>query len=180
MKTLIISCSQRPENLSFRASQAIQKYFPASEIIDMREFPLAMIGVQDEVSVKNLEAILEKFNEANHIVFVSPEYNWGISPCCKNLIDHLSGLGDIWSDKVFMCFGCSAGRGGRQPVIELWRILNKIIALSNSISIVSPYHIEITSNLLSEENSFVDSFSSVSNSVFSHHHKLAKKFLGGH
>jgi len=111
------------------------------------------------------------------VVFVSPEYNWGLSPCAKNLIDHLSFHPEAWNGKIFMCFGCSAGRGGRLPIIELWTIVNKVISFSKAIAVVSPYHIEITANLLDENAEFIESFKETAKNVFDNHNRLAAKFV---
>lgn len=177
MKTIIFSCSERQDNLSIKASSAVAKYFSDVEIIDLRDFHLNIMGTADENTNQNLQQLVGKFKEAQQIIFVSPEYNWGLSPNAKNVIDYLSFQSDIWSGKVFMCFGCSVGRGGRLPIIELWKTLNKIISLSHAISIVSPYHIEITANLLSENAEFIESFKKTADGVFANHKAIAEKFL---
>ncbi|MDJ0624786.1 MAG: NAD(P)H-dependent oxidoreductase [Candidatus Caenarcaniphilales bacterium] len=176
MKTIIFSCSERSENLSLRSSKAIQAYIKDSTIIDLSEYHLNIYGTQNDQTQKNLAHLKNEFKAAKQIIFVSPEYNWGLSPNAKNLIDFLSGDSSIWNEKVFMCFGCSAGRGGRLPIIELWKTLNKIIALSNSISIVSPYHIEITANLLDESNEFVNEFKEIARLIFENQAKLLERF----
>ncbi|MDX1921411.1 MAG: NAD(P)H-dependent oxidoreductase [Candidatus Caenarcaniphilales bacterium] len=177
MQTLIFACSERENNFTRRASEAVSRFLPEPEIIELKDFHLNIFGTADEDTRQKLQVIKEKFMQAQQIIFVSPEYNWGLSPNAKNLIDYLSGDSGIWSDKVFMAFGCSIGRGGRLPIIELWKTLNKIIALSNSISIVSPFHIEITSNLLTSENDFTDEFKPIAKAVFENHSKVAERFL---
>jgi NAD(P)H-dependent FMN reductase len=177
MKTIIFSCSERAENLSFKAAKAILSYFEDAEIIDLRNYHLQLIGTADDNTNKNLEILFQKFEEAQQIIFVSPEYNWSISPNAKNLLDYLSMNDKIWSEKIFMCFGCSAGRGGRLPIIELWKNINKIISFTHSISFVSPFHIEITANLLSEDGQFIDSFKPTAEKVFQNHKKLLEKFF---
>ncbi len=175
MKTIIFSCSERQDNLSIKASKAVSQYFDNVEVIDLRDYHLNTIGTTDEATNKHLAQITQKFTEAKQVIFLSPEYNWSLSPSAKNLIDYLSFNRDIWNGKIFMCFGCSAGRGGRLPIIELWTILNKVIAFSNAQSIISPYHIEITANLLDENDNFVASFQSVAAAVFENHKKLVSK-----
>ncbi|MFN5540157.1 MAG: NADPH-dependent FMN reductase [Candidatus Melainabacteria bacterium] len=176
MKTIILSCSEKQDNLSIRCAKAINSYLPEAEIIDLREFHLNIFGTADAETQANLSKLTETFSQANQVIIISPEYNWGLSPNAKNLIDYLSGNTDIWSNKVFMCFGCSAGRGGRLPIIELWKTINKIISLSHACSIVSPYHIEITSNLLDENNQFIENFKPTAQQVFDNHKKLVSKF----
>jgi NAD(P)H-dependent FMN reductase len=181
MRTTIFSCSERQDNLTFKAAKAVAHYFDNPEIVDLRNYHLNIFGTADEDSQKNLAELTRKFKESEQIVIISPEYNWGLSPNAKNLLDYLSVSKDneIWNEKVFMCFGCSAGRGGRLPVIELWKILNKLITFANATSVVSPYHLEITGNLISPKETFIADFEKTAERIFNNHKKLAEAFLRG-
>lgn len=178
IKTLIFACSERDDNLSLKSAKAISKFILGAEIIDLRQYHLQLIGTADESTNANLQALNSKFQEAQQIIFVSPEYNWSVSGNAKNLLDYLSFSKAIWDNKVFMCFGCSAGRGGRLPIIELWTILNKIIAFTQANSIVSSYHLEITANLLNENHEFIESFKDTAQKVFDSQAKIVECFLG--
>jgi NAD(P)H-dependent FMN reductase len=63
------------------------------ELIDAREVGLPMLDKRymdyapGEVP-QNMEALAEKLRNADGFVFVAGEYNWGMQPGLKNLIDH--------------------------------------------------------------------------------------------
>jgi NAD(P)H-dependent FMN reductase len=178
MNALILSCSERPDNLTLRFARFVSEYFPEAELVELSELHLNLMGHADDSSQANLETLKSKFAAAAQVVFLSPEYNWGLAPNAKNLIDYLSGDTAIWTGKVFMCFGCSAGRGGRLPILDMWRILNKVISFNGAISVVSPYHLELNSLVLDEAGEIDDGFREVAARTFANHAKLAGRFLG--
>ncbi|MDX1917727.1 MAG: NAD(P)H-dependent oxidoreductase [Candidatus Caenarcaniphilales bacterium] len=174
---LIIACSERDESFTLRCAQLIESMLSGSKVLDLRDYHLDLFDGKKDTQA-NLPSLKESFRMARQVLFVSPEYNWSISPNAKNLIDYLSFEPELWDDKVFACFGCSAGRGGRLPIIELWKIINKLISFSHAISILSPYHVEFNAGALDDSKNFSESFQSTLRKALDHHQRLAKRFQG--
>jgi NAD(P)H-dependent FMN reductase len=65
----------------------------AAELVDARAVGLPMLDQRyvdygPGAAPANMEALAEKLRRADGYVFVAGEYNWGMQPGLKNLIDH--------------------------------------------------------------------------------------------
>ncbi len=180
MKTIIFSCSARQDSLTLRFSKLLQELLPSSSLLCLRDLALADIGREATTEqAQNLSQINAAFAGAEKVLILSPEYNWSLSASAKTLLDHLSMSAASWNNKVITCFGCSAGRGGRLPILELWNISNKIIAFSKAQALVSPYHYELNASALASDGSFEASFLKSLKEVLANDQTLSKTFLAG-
>jgi chromate reductase len=154
MKILILSTSPRTGSFTLRAS-AFLKSVLASEIpeaeitlLDFAGFDISPLGKggfpSDPVTAFQAE-LLESWQSASLIIFCSPEYNWTASAETFILLERIGNRSfrDFFDNKVFAVAGVSSGRGGRQPALDISRVLSKIIGFLGTESIVSSKILEI-------------------------------------
>ncbi len=148
MKITIISASSRQQSNSVKVQRYLKSLLEKSgnhEIAccDFENCDIPMIG-RGTVDKNNLSSfqkdLTEKWNQAELILLVAPEYNWITS---GELINALHQLGtkdfaSLFDNKVFGLVGVSNGRGGRRPGIELTTLINKLISFLEQTSVVSP------------------------------------------
>jgi chromate reductase len=152
MKVLVLSTSPRA-GLTLRFSQYLVRLLTETHpdlkvsLIDFREFDLRPSGKgnfpdQDSPFQQNL---LKQWAEARLIVFCSPEYNWTASAETFVLMERLGSrqFRNYFENKVFAVAGVSSGRGGRQPALDISRVLSKIIGFIPVESIVSSKILEV-------------------------------------
>ena len=154
MNILILSTSPRHGSLTFRfctyLKQEIQKQFPEShsELINFAEFDISPFGKgsfpSNPISPFQ-EKLIGLWESADLIFFCSPEYNWTASAETFILLERLGGRAHInfFQNKVFALAGVSSGRGGRQPALDMGRVLSKIIGFLGTESVVSPKILEV-------------------------------------
>jgi len=108
----------------------------APELMTVVSHPLAdlpMYNADDDVDggPPPVRTVREAAAAADALLFVTPEYNWGVPAVTKNLIDWLSrpfGQGPIWNKPMAMaCAG--PGRGGGEHVLA---------HLGESLGVLSP------------------------------------------
>ena len=101
-KLLIISGSNNKNlELSNAISLALNEINCPNEIIDVVSLELPLYSNLNDGSIpSSIVNISKKFIKADKIVFVSPEYNGGITPALLNFITWLSRVSDDWS----LCF----------------------------------------------------------------------------
>lgn len=94
MRITIVSGSTRKERTSHRVSLALNNYLRdrglQSEILDLKELNLPIFSerfMEMNSQPSNLMAVSTNLKQANAIIFVTPEYNGGITSALKNLID---------------------------------------------------------------------------------------------
>ncbi|WP_373513969.1 NAD(P)H-dependent oxidoreductase [Persicitalea sp.] len=151
MKVAIISTSPRQNSNSLKVAKYLKSLISAHEsdtsLVDFREIDIPMVG-QGTLDEDNLSDFQEKlitvWGDADLVVMAAPEYNWITS---GQLINALHQLGKkpflhLFNNKVFALVGVSAGRGGRQPCIEVSMIINKLIGFTKQEAIVSPLFFE--------------------------------------
>ena len=98
MNILIISGSVRTGRRSHGVSVELQKRFKNSgcdttHIIDLAEYNLPVLEEQygeNDKKIKGLDDIQEKLDQADAMVFLSPEYHGSYSGALKNAIDYFS------------------------------------------------------------------------------------------
>ena len=154
MNILILSTSPRHGSLTFRfctyLKQEIQKQFPESHsgLINFAEFDISPFGKgsfpSNPISPFQ-EKLIGLWESADLIFFCSPEYNWTASAETFILLERLGGRAHInfFQNKVFALAGVSSGRGGRQPALDMGRVLSKIIGFLGTESVVSPKILEV-------------------------------------
>jgi chromate reductase len=154
MKILILSTSPRTGSFTLRASTYLKSVLaseiPEAEItlLDFAGFDISPLGKggfpSDPITAFQSE-LLESWQSAGLIIFCSPEYNWTASAETFILLERLGNgsFRDFFDNKVFAVAGVSSGRGGRQPCLDISRVLSKIIGFLGTESIVSSKILEI-------------------------------------
>lgn len=151
MKVAILSTSPRQDSNSLKVAKYLQSLFAAHEsdtsLYDFREIDIPMVG-RGSLDPENLSAfqqqLIKTWGEADLVVMAVPEYNWITS---GELINALHQLGkkpflELFDNKTFALVGVSSGRGGRQPCLEVSKIINKLIGFTSQASVVSPLYFE--------------------------------------
>lgn len=93
MKILIILGSLRSGSFSRKVAEACTAALPEDHpfsIIDGRTLPLYDADLDRDEKPAAVQDLIEQLNEADALVFVTPEYNYGIPGPLKNLIDWAS------------------------------------------------------------------------------------------
>lgn len=174
MQILILSGSSRQNSNSLLVSKYLAKLgeydslFTFS-IIDLAEEQIPSVG-RGSIDPENMtpfqKKLVDKWNVANLVIAIAPEYNWSTNSELINLAHQLgtNNFAYLFNNKVFSFVGVSTGRGGRQSALELMIIFNKIISFTNNQSVVSPQlweshetHLNLDSHLNSQNNIYKDS-----------------------
>lgn len=147
MNIAIISGSARANNNTLRVAKAIQLQLTnlnyQSNIIDFTFYDLPLIN-QGKIDINNWsefqENLISKWQNADLIITISPEYNWSATP---ELLNMYNAIGvkeylDLFAEKTFAFVGVSSGKGGKMPCLQLIQVVGKLVSFSNSQSIVSP------------------------------------------
>jgi NAD(P)H-dependent FMN reductase len=94
------------------------------EVIDLANWTLPMddepaVPATGRYSQPHTRAWSEKVSNANAVMFVTPQYNWGYPAILKNAIDHLY---NEWRDKptVLVTYG---GHGGTKCAEQLKQVI---------------------------------------------------------
>ncbi|MEM9175317.1 MAG: NADPH-dependent FMN reductase [Myxococcota bacterium] len=93
MKILALIGSLRAASFSKKLAQAAAAAAPEGttiEIVDGRELPLYDQDLDGEEKPAAVQALLDQVSAADGLLFVSPEFNYGIPGTLKNLIDWAS------------------------------------------------------------------------------------------
>lgn len=153
MNILVLSTSPRA-GLTLRFSLYFSRYlserYPDARIhrLDFTGFDITPLGKgifpSDPLSNFQRE-LLENWSQADLIIFCSPEYNWTASAETFILLERLGSRSfrEYFEEKVFAIAGISSGRGGRQPALDISRVLSKIIGFLETQSIVSSKILEV-------------------------------------
>lgn len=146
MKICIISGSSRKKNNTLRLAKATKnvlskKGYEEVKILDFQEYDIPFFngGSVDRNNPTEFQAkVFDSMSTADIVFIYSPEYNWFPSGEIVNFIHQLATTdnADLFSEKVFVMGGVSAGRGGKIPAVQLSYIVNKIINFLNLPSIV--------------------------------------------
>jgi NAD(P)H-dependent FMN reductase len=91
----IISGSTRTQRHSHRVALYLNTHFSAlgfeAALIDLAEFQLPMFEEtidKQENPPESLKQVYKMLQQADAMIFVSPEYNGGYTPALKNMVDH--------------------------------------------------------------------------------------------
>ena len=164
MNILIVSTSPRKGSLTLRFSNylsgEIKKQLPAADcrLIDFAGFDISPLGkgsFPSETASPFQQDLLLSWEKAGLIIICSPEYNWTASAETFILLERLGNgqFRHFFDNKVFAAAGVSSGRGGRQPALDISRVVSKIIGFLGTSSIVSSKILEVheAGSNLSEE-----------------------------
>ena len=167
MKITLISTSPRPNSNSLRFVSYL-RHILAEEgqhevsIVNFEQYDIPLVGqgvIHQEALTPFQEELIRAWEVADLVIFAMPEYNWTAPPQATNTIHQLGGptFKYLFNNKVFAMVGISAGRGGRQPALDMTTVVNKIISFTTSYSIVSPklYESHETAINLDENGHFI-------------------------
>lgn len=148
MNIAIIATSPRKNSNSLRFSRHLQKVLQASNnqdttIVDFHYFDIPSVGrgiINKDALTDFQRELLTAWEKADLVFFVTPEYNFTVNGDLLNALHQLGSkdFAHLFHDKVFALAGVSAGRGGKNPCLDLTTVINKIINFSNQYSVVSP------------------------------------------
>jgi chromate reductase len=148
MRVFLISASPRQNSITSRFTQYLESVFlqinPEIQTsrIDFDTFDFPAIG-KGNVGPENLSPfqsqLVEGWRNADLIVLCSPEYNWTANGEVFIMLDRIGSrkFQDLFEEKVFAFCGVSSGRGGRQPALDMQKVLGKVVSFLGGISIVS-------------------------------------------
>lgn len=145
MNTLIISGSARKNNNTLRLAKALNGLISDSEIVDYQNFDLPFFNQLDNYSKTQFHQELEdKMTQAQHIIILSPEYNWFPTAELIQTIHLLATPANkaLFDGKLFSCAGVSSGRGGRLPAIYMTQMLDKVFQVFSFSSFTNPNKFE--------------------------------------
>jgi chromate reductase len=165
----IVSASSQKDSNSMRFAKALQlllaeRGLPDAQIVDFEDYDIPWVGA-GSIKASQLTGFQNKlvntWNESDVIYIVSPEYNWSFSPQLLNTLDQLGSktFAHLFDNKVFALAGVSSGRGGRQPVVQLTTVLNKLINFQDGNSVIAPRVFESheTDKMLDANGRFIGS-----------------------
>jgi chromate reductase len=131
-------------------------------VVDFDDFDIPPIGKGDfrmGSLTKFQQKLISEWEQADLIFLCSPEYNWTANAELFILFDRLgsSDFRYLFRDKVMASVGVSSGRGGRQPALDINKVLSKVISFQNEVAIISPKILEVheASKNLNEEAEFI-------------------------
>ena len=93
MKLLVVVGSLRRQGFSRKLADAVTERLPdgaEAQLIDGRELPLYDQDLDGDEKPAPVATLLEQVSAADGLVFVTPEFNYGIPGPLKNLIDWAS------------------------------------------------------------------------------------------
>ena len=127
LKLVAFCGSLRKASFNRLSLQAFVERLPAGatcDTIEIGDWPLYDADLQAKGFPDNVQAAQKAMLEADGIVLVSPEYNYGISGVLKNAIDWLSrpssDIGKVFGNKPFALVGASPGNFGTLLSQNAW------------------------------------------------------------
>lgn len=93
MHILFVLGSLRLESSSRRLANAIRVSLPEdteSEVVDGRELPLFDADLESQPKPRSVQIMIDQVDRADALIFVTPEFNYGIPGPLKNLVDWAS------------------------------------------------------------------------------------------
>lgn len=153
MHVTFISASPRTESLTRRFSAFLQNLLHemvpgiTSDLVDFTDFDFPVTGkgnLNPAALTPFQNRLVEAWRKADLVILASPEYNWTANAELFILFDRLGNrdFRHLFEEKVFASAGVSSGRGGRQPALDINRVLAKVISFMGAFSVVSPRIIE--------------------------------------
>lgn len=109
---------------AFYVAKSLKKRGIEPDLIDLAKFPLPVFGTDEksgEEALKNIELISFRLQEADALIFVSPEYHGSFSGALKNALDH------FWPEFQRKPIGVVATSSGRMGGINASTQLQHVI-----------------------------------------------------
>lgn len=143
-KILVFYGSYRRDRMGIRLADFLVREFSGHgasvELIDAKAIDLPMLDRMYKEHPKGkappaMEALAEKIRNADAFVFVAGEYNWGIQPGLKNLLDHFL---EEWFWRPAAIATYSAGRfSGVRAGFALHNTLSEMgmVVISSTIAV---------------------------------------------
>ncbi|MGY4539512.1 chromate reductase [Mucilaginibacter sp. UYNi724] len=152
-KIIAISGSLRKESYTLKLLKAFEKSAPAAadfEIIDISGLPLINEDLETELP-KSVIDLRSAIQEADAILFATPEYNRSYSPVVKNAIDwgsRPSGQ-NSWYGKPAGVIGCTPFRLGAFGAVNH---LRQVLMYINTPTMQQPeFYLEEIVNVLDKD-----------------------------
>lgn len=123
-KIIAFSGSNSSESINHKFINASVKLFSSSdyEVIDLRDYPAPMFGVDLEKSEgipDSIHALKDKLREADGFLIATPEHNGSMPAFLKNTIDWLSRIEPkVFDDKPTVFLSTSPGTRGGASALE--------------------------------------------------------------
>lgn len=165
----IISASPQQGSNTLRFAKALQRLlaergFDQTPVVDFENYDIPWTGsgsLHPKQLTRFQTRLITVWEQSDMLFILSPEYNWSFSPQIINTLDQLGGktFAHLFDNKVFALAGVSAGRGGRQPALQLSVTLNKLINFLDGTSVIAPRIFESheTDQMLDAEGNFTGS-----------------------
>ncbi|MCS7018349.1 MAG: NAD(P)H-dependent oxidoreductase [Cytophagales bacterium] len=165
----IISASPQKGSNTLRFAKALQQLlaersFDRVPLVSFENYDIPWVGegsIQPEHLSPFQAHLISVWEKSNLLFILSPEYNWSFSPQIINTLDQLGGktFAHLFDNKVFALAGVSAGRGGRQPALQLTTTLNKLINFLDGDAVIAPRIFESheTDKMLDADGNFIGS-----------------------
>jgi len=119
---LVISTSLRSASLSRRLGEQLAREFgSASELLDLREYPLPLCDGESAYADPNVAKLSGKIEAARVILVTTPVYNYDANAAVKNLVEL---TGSAWEDKI-VGFACAAG--GQSSYMSIMGLANSLM-----------------------------------------------------
>ena len=147
MNISIIATSPRHNSNTLRFAKYLKNLLEAQDsnqvsLVDFSGFDFPNVGIAlDKNNLTTFQAaLISNWEAADLVIMAIPEYNWLPNAELINAVNHLGGRDfmHLFHNKTFALAGTSAGRGGRQPALEMTMMLNKVVSFGNQFSVVSP------------------------------------------
>jgi NAD(P)H-dependent FMN reductase len=97
------------------------------QLIDLREYPLALCDGHDSYSNPNVERLSSTLRTSSSLLIAAPIYNYDVSAALKNVIEHVGGE---FTDKVV---GMMCAAGGNNSFMSPLPFLNSLMLDFRSI-----------------------------------------------
>ena len=148
MNIFILATSPREGSQTLQFAHYLQSVFNRQStikevnLVDFEYFDIPAFG-KGKVEINSLtpfqESLIQNWQKSDIVVFASPEYNWTTNGEVFIMLDQLGNknFSHLFDNKVFAFTGVSSGRGGRQPALDVAKVVGKLISFQNKYSIIS-------------------------------------------
>ena len=134
MNLLIVIGSLRASSFSRKLAEAVTKRLPDGvqpTLIDGGDLPLYNQDLDGDEKPQSVQTLLEQVTNADALLFVSPEFNYGIPGPLKNLIDWASRPAydsPLKQKPTFVMTHSIAPTGGARAHLQLSTVLSGTLA----------------------------------------------------
>jgi chromate reductase len=149
MNVLVLAASPRKDSLTLRFCLRLEQMLLESpdpvhvRVLDFNDFDIPPVG-KGTFSASSLTPfqsnLVSSWENADLVIICSPEYNWTANAELFIMLDRLGSKAfqHLFHERTFAFAGVSSGRGGRQPALDLQRVMGKVVSFMGGESIISP------------------------------------------